>query len=230
MNNCMNCGAMLLEGAAICPVCQQPTGMAQPGVGRQPRPGAQPTAHWRPHAGQTPYGPPPAGSPGPGLNILWPLAIGGVVLLIVVGIAGLLFYVSSRKSSGRTDNYNYNRQARVYPSPSATDAEPPVPPVNSNARNSRTPISGGVLNGKAKSLPKPPYPATARAARASGTVVVQVTVDETGKVTSARAVSGHALLQAAAVQAAYQARFEPTKLSGQPVKINGVITYTFAPE
>jgi protein TonB len=56
---------------------------------------------------------------------------------------------------------------------------------------------------------------------------VQVTVDESGKVTSARAISGHPLLQAAAVQAAYQARFSPTMLAGKPVKVTGVLTYKF---
>ncbi|MGA9994356.1 MAG: energy transducer TonB, partial [Pyrinomonadaceae bacterium] len=84
-----------------------------------------------------------------------------------------------------------------------------------------------VLNGKAISLPKPPYPSIARAAHASGTVTVQVTIDENGNVISARAVSGHPLLQAAAVSAARGARFSPTKLSGQPVKVTGVITYNF---
>ena len=91
------------------------------------------------------------------------------------------------------------------------------------------PISGGVLNGKAISLPKPLYPAIARSAKAAGTVVVQVTIDELGDVIEARAISGHALLQEAAVEAARQAKFTPTKLSGQPVKVTGVITYKFVP-
>jgi Ca-activated chloride channel family protein len=89
-------------------------------------------------------------------------------------------------------------------------------------------VSGGVLNGKALSLPKPDYPASARAAGASGVVIVEVTVDETGRVTAARAVSGHPMLRIAAVSAARQARFAPTKLSGQPVKVTGTITYNFA--
>jgi protein TonB len=67
----------------------------------------------------------------------------------------------------------------------------------------------------------------AKAAKASGAVVVQVLVDETGKVTSANAVSGHPLLRQSAVQAAYQARFKPTMLSGKPVKVTGTITYNF---
>jgi Ca-activated chloride channel family protein len=96
------------------------------------------------------------------------------------------------------------------------------------AASSPAQVSGGVLNGKALSLPKPDYPATARAAGASGLVVVEVTVDETGKVIAAHALSGPSMLRLAAVAAARQARFAPTKLSGQPVKVTGTITYNFA--
>ncbi|HWT02579.1 MAG TPA: energy transducer TonB [Pyrinomonadaceae bacterium] len=113
------------------------------------------------------------------------------------------------------------------PSPPSDDPPPPPPPKPTPPPKPKAPISGGVLNGKAISLPKPPYPAIAKAARASGTVTVQVTIDESGKVISARAVSGHPLLQQAATQAAYGARFSPTQLSGQPVKVTGVITYNF---
>jgi TonB family protein len=88
-------------------------------------------------------------------------------------------------------------------------------------------ISGGVVNGKATSLPKPAFPAAAKAVRASGAVNVQVTIDENGDVISASAVSGHPLLRASAVQAAQQAKFAPTRLQGQPVKVTGVIVYNF---
>ncbi len=90
-------------------------------------------------------------------------------------------------------------------------------------------ISGGVLNGKAKSLPRPQYPAAARAVRASGAVTVQVEVDESGDIVEASAVSGHPLLRASAVAAARKAKFSPTMLQGQPVRIRGVITYNFVP-
>jgi TonB family protein len=89
------------------------------------------------------------------------------------------------------------------------------------------PISGGIINGKATSLPKPVYPAAAKAVRASGSVNVQVLIDEEGKVISASAVSGHPLLRAASEQAARAATFSPTILSGQPVKVSGVIVYNF---
>lgn len=99
---------------------------------------------------------------------------------------------------------------------------PPAPP-----KPAPKTISGGVLNGKARSLPKPPYPPAARAVRASGPVTVQVTIDESGNVISASATSGHALLRAAAASAARGAKFSPTMLSGQPVKVTGIITYNF---
>jgi len=88
-------------------------------------------------------------------------------------------------------------------------------------------ISGGVLNGKAISLPKPPYPAAATAVGASGAVSVQVLIDENGDVVSASPVSGHPLLRAAAAQAARGAKFSPTQLQGMPVKVSGIITYNF---
>jgi TonB family protein len=130
------------------------------------------------------------------------------------------------------------------PSPSANPAASealPVKPANDNVdprpddtnraaaptEPGRGPISGGVLNGKAISLPAPEYPAIAKQAKASGAVVVQVTIDENGSVISAHAASGHPLLQAAAVAAARQAKFSPTLLMGEPVKVNGVIVYNF---
>ncbi len=90
-------------------------------------------------------------------------------------------------------------------------------------------ISGGVLNAKTTSLPKPEYPAAAKAVRASGSVSVQVLIDNDGSVISASAVSGHPLLRAAAESAAREARFSSTLLSGQPVKVSGVIVYNFVP-
>ena len=90
------------------------------------------------------------------------------------------------------------------------------------------PISGGVLNGKAVDLPKPTYPPAAKSARASGLVTVEVVIDEKGKVIAAKATSGHTLLREVAEQAAKGARFSPTLLSGQPVKVSGEINYNFA--
>jgi TonB family protein len=105
------------------------------------------------------------------------------------------------------------------------DSEPP--PSAPTPRPILKPVSGGVLNGAALSLPAPLYPDAAKRMRLSGTVVVEVVIDEMGKVVSATANTGPGSLRDAAVQAALRARFSPTKLSGQPVKVAGVINYKF---
>ncbi len=119
------------------------------------------------------------------------------------------------------------------PSPRQTKAETRPkgefridPSANSDTIRT-TNISKGVVNSGAISLPKPPYPAAARAVRAEGAVNVQVLIDEEGNVASANAVSGHPLLRQASEQAALGAKFKPTLLSGQPVKVNGIIVYNF---
>src|SRR2546425_1328348 len=85
----------------------------------------------------------------------------------------------------------------------------------------------GNLNGRALHLDQPAYPAIARQAHASGTVVVQVIIDESGNVVSARAIEGHQLLQPVSLAAAKASKFSPTKLCGEPVRVTGVITYNF---
>jgi TonB family protein len=102
------------------------------------------------------------------------------------------------------------------------------PPPVVGPRPILKPVSGGVLNGMALSLPSPGYPETAKRMRISGTVTVEVVIDENGKVISAVASAGPVTLREAAVQAAQKARFSPTKLSGQPVKVSGMINYKFA--
>lgn len=112
-----------------------------------------------------------------------------------------------------------------------TDTEPPVIKKKEEPKVAPKPPvtqSLGVINGKARSLPTPPYPPAARAVRAGGDVNVQVTIDEAGNVISARAVSGHALLRQSAESAARSAKFTPTLLSNQAVKVTGIIVYKFA--
>jgi hypothetical protein len=114
-------------------------------------------------------------------------------------------------------------------------ANPPTAPNNQNqnqgssdnptqTQSGRAPVSGGVLNGRAIYLPQPQLP-TGDAP--TGTVMVQVLVDETGSVMTARAVSGPPALHMAAVNAARLARFTTTMLMGEPVKVSGTLVYNF---
>lgn len=88
-------------------------------------------------------------------------------------------------------------------------------------------ISGGVLNGKATRLPGVPYPPKARAAGVAGTVIIQVLIDESGNVINVCPISGDALLRDASAEAARQAKFSVSKLSGKPVRVVGIVQYNF---
>ena len=131
---------------------------------------------------------------------------------------------ASKLSSGPVDVKVQNVSTNQ-PMPIITLDEPPPSP---GPKPILKPVSSGVLNGTAVLLPPPVYPEAAKRMRTQGVVSVDVILDETGKVVSANASSGPAILRDAAVQAAMKARFSPTKLSGQPVKVSGVINYKFA--
>ena len=104
---------------------------------------------------------------------------------------------------------------------------PPPPPEKPQPPKDKIVKVSKVLNSEAISLPKPRYPPLAIQIHLEGVVNVQVLIDETGRVVSAKAVSGHPVLVAEAVRAATQARFSPTILGEQPVKVSGVISYNF---
>ena len=114
-------------------------------------------------------------------------------------------------TENRTDPNAANNQ------PNAGNQQP------NQAGQKRGPINGGVLNGKAIYLPMPEIPH----GDPGGVVVVAVMVDEQGNVTDARAISGPAHLHTAAATAARLARFSPTLLMGEPVKVSGTINYSF---
>lgn len=134
---------------------------------------------------------------------------------------------NGRTGGGDTPGTGINGAIR----PGIAEDDKEEPPVLKKATPEPTPkktVSLGVINGKATNLPKPPYPAPAKAVRAEGEVSVQVLIDETGRVVSAKAVSGHPLLKAVSEAAAQNAKFAPTLLSNQPVKVTGVIIYKFS--
>jgi len=101
----------------------------------------------------------------------------------------------------------------------------------------------GVVQGQATRQVAPEYPRSAKEYHITGTVTVEITIDETGRVTAANAIGGRfnrpmnvsedktrqiiPQLNKAAVEAALKWRFEPTRLSGVPVKVIGSVTFNF---
>ena len=82
---------------------------------------------------------------------------------------------------------------------------------------------GAIPNEMFTTNPKPRWPA--KTARQPGVVVVQVVIDENGKVETADALSGPADLQPAALKAAKEAHFQKTVYRGQAVKVRGQLKY-----
>ena len=156
------------------------------------------------------------------------LRLYGLRLLVALLTFGVGVAAASLLGFGRPNGCG--KRTRSYEVVSVSPAVREVPPPPAPPRSCNFKISGGVLNSKAVSLPRPAFPVVKKAARVEGPVTVEVLVDEGGDVVSARAVSGHQLLRAAAENAAREAKFSPTFLSGKPVKVSGVINYDFALE
>jgi TonB family protein len=149
------------------------------------------------------------------------------LITFAVGVTASRLGGSGCSSRGQRGGVSYSHQYTVT---TRTD----IPQAESPKRECRLAISppvigGGILNGRARSLPRPDYPAEAKAARARGSVPVRVVVDVNGRVTWAQAVGGPKLLRGAAEEAAHAAVFAPTLISGNPVKIDGIINYNFLP-
>jgi protein TonB len=75
--------------------------------------------------------------------------------------------------------------------------------------------------------PDPEYPVLAKMSRITGIVVVEAIIDEHGKVTGVRAISGHPLLIPAALSAVSKRIYEPTVLDGDPVPIDLRVEVSF---
>lgn len=88
-------------------------------------------------------------------------------------------------------------------------------------------LAGSLLSGHAISMPSPKYPEVARAAKVSGTVIVALVLDSSGKVVRAEAVCGHPLLRPTSEAAARSIMYSPIKLNGRAIPMGGIVTYNF---
>jgi len=111
--------------------------------------------------------------------------------------------------------------------PPATPPEPPPVVQEKKPEPPKIVKYSDLRAGRTLRRVEPPYPQLAKSAGVEGTVVVEVTVGESGSVVSTRVVSGHPMLRQAAESAARQWTFTPTILSGTPVKVVGTLTFNF---
>jgi protein TonB len=104
---------------------------------------------------------------------------------------------------------------------------PPAPAV---AEGPRVPVrvGGEVKPPRLLFGPEPVYPILAKQARLSGVVVIEAVIDEHGKVTGMRVVSGHPMLISSALSAVSKRLYEPTVLDGEPTPIDLRVEVTFS--
>lgn len=76
----------------------------------------------------------------------------------------------------------------------------------------------------------PRYPPAARAQKLSGTVKIELVVDENGKVASIKQSFGHPILQSAALEAIKEWQFKQFTQGGVPVKVEGFVVFNFNAE
>jgi len=107
--------------------------------------------------------------------------------------------------------------------PVETADEAPPPPTAAAAPS----VSKGVAAGAALTKVAPIYPPMARRMNASGAVQVAITINESGRVIEAKAISGHPALRSAAEEAAKKWVFRPTRVDGKSMKQQDVLTFIF---
>ncbi|MEI9972425.1 MAG: energy transducer TonB [Ignavibacteriota bacterium] len=74
---------------------------------------------------------------------------------------------------------------------------------------------------------EPQYPPIAKAAHISGTVELECVVGVDGRIQQVKVKSGNPLLITAAVNAAWQWVYGPSKLNGVPIEIVTMLTFSF---
>jgi protein TonB len=107
---------------------------------------------------------------------------------------------------------------------------PPPAPLAAAAPKEAVRVGGDVKAPRLLFGPDPEYPVLARQSHLSGIVIIEAVIDEHGKVTAMRAVSGHPLLIPAAMNAVSKRKYQPTILDGEatPIDLRVEISFKFS--
>lgn len=91
----------------------------------------------------------------------------------------------------------------------------------------RIALSSGVTSGMLIKKTTPLYPPIAKAARVSGTIVLQATISKIGVLEKIRVISGTPMLQQSALDAVKSWRYRPYLLDGKPVEVDTTLNVVF---
>ena len=116
------------------------------------------------------------------------------------------------KPAGGGRGASANAPAAPSPPPSTPPPPPTAAPANATAnRPAPIRVGSGIHEAKVVKRVEPIFPAGAK-----GSVILEVTIGSEGTVTDVRVLRNEAALEAAAVSAVRQWRFEPVRLDGRP--------------
>jgi protein TonB len=101
----------------------------------------------------------------------------------------------------------------------------PAPPKPTQSRIRQ---GGNVTAASLINKVNPVYPPLARQTRISGTVRLHAIIGKDGAIQQLEVMSGHPLLQQAALDAVRQWRYRPTLLNGEPVEVDTTIDVIFS--
>jgi TonB family protein len=129
-------------------------------------------------------------------------------------------------------NLTFDQMAQSPPLPPPPPPPPPPPQFIAGGARATPPekinLSAGTAEGLLIEKTNPIYPPIAKAARVTGTVVLQATISKTGEVENLRVVSGPAMLQQAALDAVKTWRYRPYLLNGLPVEVETTVSLIFS--
>jgi periplasmic protein TonB len=103
-----------------------------------------------------------------------------------------------------------------------------APPPPKPKPNGPIKVGGQVQAARIVNRVQPLYPPLARQTRISGTVRLHAIISKDGTIQQLEVLSGHPLLQAAALDAVRQWRYQPTLLNGDPVEVDTTIDVIFS--
>ncbi len=113
------------------------------------------------------------------------------------------------------------------PALASTGTGGPTVIVTTPARIGPARISKGVSAGLLLAPIHPVYPPIARVAHQEGTVTIHAIISKEGRVESAAATDGPAMLRAAALDAVRSARYRPYLLNGEPTEVDTTFSIVF---
>ncbi len=118
-------------------------------------------------------------------------------------------------------------QSRPVPNQIAVNKQEHLPPPGAPLAQEPIRVGGQVQSARLTYQTRPVYPSLARQARIQGTVRIEAIISRNGTVENLEVLSGHPLLNHAALDAVRQWRYQPTLLNGVAVEVITTIDINF---